>query len=106
MWRLQGCGGSCGWAGMRWGAAQGGVGVEGTAGGASLTRLYLSSTWLIQGCPSRVSWSAKDLDLPSLNGGGSLLREVSIRLHGTSASGHPGHVAQTSALCYSRKFRH
>ena len=29
MWRLWGHGGSCGWPGMRWGAFQGGVGVEG-----------------------------------------------------------------------------
>lgn len=32
MWRLQGGGGSCGWAGMRWGAFQQGVRVEGRGG--------------------------------------------------------------------------
>ena len=79
---------------------------RGGAGGASPMHLYLSSPQLIRGRSSRVSRSGKELDILSPNRGGSFLLEVPIRLPGASLSGHPGHLAQTSPLCHSRKCHH
>lgn len=93
MWRLRG-----------WEAAVGGLeGGRVEAGGASPMHCQVLSTWLVPGCPRRVSLSQKGLFIPSLNSVSSW--KSLARLPGAPLSRHLGHLAQSDVLCSIRTFQ-